>query len=401
MVDVAGSAVIGVPKSYGLAGAGPGDGHDRRCADAKTVVRIFHLNAHRKALRQAHPVQIARHVGQTHRARSVFRHDGPSQADDFSRETFSALELQINFRRRAFLDVLQLRFAEVRHDKPGARVHQREHVHAGARKLPRRNVEIHDPAAERRFDAAVFQVQFRLAQLRLGRRDVPVEIAFLSDGVLGPLPFGFGLRHSGDGGGKTFLGFFDGGGRDDLPRARRLDLIRRGEFLFQQRLHALEMVVRIFEFRFRPPHRRLGRGLLRLGPRNRGVRRLERLLRGVHLFARQHQLRFGEGHGVFVRPWINHKQQIAFLHKLIVFDEQFHNVAAGVRSDADEVRAQRGIVRLRPVVIHPERRDNHSHRAKDNGQTDPFGQNFRIHFGRRWRNVFFRHKILTPKKQQP
>src|SRR5882672_3554409 len=82
-----------------------GDGHHGRRADAEGVVGICHLNPHRKTLRQPHPIQITRHVWQSARTRSVFRNNGPGEADDFALEPFPAFVLQINLRRRTLLDM--------------------------------------------------------------------------------------------------------------------------------------------------------------------------------------------------------------------------------------------------------------------------------------------------------
>ena len=66
---------------------------------------------------------------------------------------------------------------------------------------------------------------------------------------------------------------------------------------------------------------------------------------------------------MFVWARVNQKQQVALLDILIVLYTQLNDVAAGMRSNADEIRPEGGIVRLRACVMRPRRDDGDDHKG--------------------------------------
>ena len=121
----------------------------RRGADAKGVVGILHLDAHGKARRETDPVKGALDARQSIDAGAVLRQHRPTEPNDRAAEMLAGLRLQIEVHRRPRRDVTQLRLAEVGDDVPGARIHQREHLHTGPGESAIGDVHVDDKASER------------------------------------------------------------------------------------------------------------------------------------------------------------------------------------------------------------------------------------------------------------
>src|SRR6266404_5244281 len=98
------------------------DQGDRRGADAEELRgRVLDADAHREALRDAHPVDRARHLRQAGRARAAFlRVDAEADRLHRAGEAPARIGHQIDLGPRAGVDALQHGLAEVGDDVPVA-----------------------------------------------------------------------------------------------------------------------------------------------------------------------------------------------------------------------------------------------------------------------------------------
>ena len=247
-----------------------GDRHHGGRAHAVRTRRVGRLeaNAHRKALRQADPVESALDRRQTIDTGPVRRVHGPADALDDTAKASVRVAQEIDVGLKARLDDVQISLAKVRHDVPAAIIDQREHLLTRAGVLADGDVQVGHVTFERRPDGAIADVELRAAQRGLRGFQPRVQVADLRQQLLGPLAL-LGRRLAAR-------------SRRAQMRASLLDLVDRDEAAPDQRLDATQIVggVRLFGGARRERARRgadrvVLRGEIGLGERQSGSARVE------------------------------------------------------------------------------------------------------------------------------
>src|SRR6266478_2430751 len=346
-------------------------------------VRVFHLDAYRKARREPDPVQRPLDARQPVDAGAILRQYGPSQADDRAAEVPPGMRLEIDVHGRAGGNVPELCLAEVGHHVPVGDVDEREDFGARAGKGPDGDVEVDDPAVEGSLYPGVLEVQFRGAHRRLGGRQPCVRARLLSNVVLRTRPVTLRLLESGLGGnvlgsrrregrqGRPLLGaclieprvggengrprlLYGHGGRDPL-RSGVLHPVLGHELAREQRLEAAQVVPGLLELGLRA-----AQSCLRRHPDSQPLDLLPR--------QRERGLRLRESNLVGAR--VDQEEEIPLLDLLIVPDAKLDDVPVDLWCDANEVGADRGIVRLRPRLPLQQRHDHGDDGSADNARPD-------------------------------
>src|SRR5574337_934999 len=285
--------------------AGRHDRHGRRTDPENRGVRLFHEDAHREALGDAHPVDGTWYARQPPdvAAAVVGEHAIADRFHD-AREALVRIAQHIDLRPLPRLDVSQFGLAEIGHHVPAAGIGQREDRMAGGGKLADRGLEVDPGAVERRPYGGVFQIE-------PGQFDLRLDHLALGDQRIDPADAG-----------RCLLGFEQGraqlGLRAALGRARLVDLLGRDEFLAEQRLQAGQGVGGLFGRRAGPLHAGAGGGSPKLLC-------IDRALRQVDLVVERFQVRLGFGQGGLIRTRIDAEEHIALLHRLVVLDGQLDN----------------------------------------------------------------------------
>src|SRR5271156_2007625 len=128
------------------------DRHDRRIARLEWVLRVavFELDAHRKTLREPHPVQRRLNLRQAFDGRAVLLIERPSDALHAAAKALVGIGQDENLGGHAGFDVRHERLAEIRDDVPFAIVDQADDLAAFVGVLALSDVEVGNPSVVRR-----------------------------------------------------------------------------------------------------------------------------------------------------------------------------------------------------------------------------------------------------------